>query len=198
MDGVRTLYGATKYAAELLAQEFFDMYGVPGIINRCGVIAGPWQMAKSRPRGGGVVVCSPCVWGTLNYIGHDGYQVRDILHVDDLVDLILRQIDILPEISGEVFDVGGGRETSVSLRELTRLCQEVAGNEIEIGVVDWKRRVTSLGIADFRRWSGRRDGRRRGARARSSKIRAAGLTEDPRVLKPLLAQKSVMVEREST
>ena len=41
MDGLRTLYGATKYAAELLAQEFFHMYGIRGVIDRCGVVAGP-------------------------------------------------------------------------------------------------------------------------------------------------------------
>jgi len=139
MGGMRTLYGATKYAAELLAQEFFHLYGVHGVIDRCGVIAGPWQMARVDQGVVGLWCARHVYGGTLDYIGHGGYQVRDILHVDDLVELILRQIEILPEISGEVFNVGGGREISVSLRELTGLCREVTGNEIEIGIADEER-----------------------------------------------------------
>ena len=46
LDGARTLYGATKLAAELLIAEYADAFGVPAVIDRCGVIAGPWQMGK--------------------------------------------------------------------------------------------------------------------------------------------------------
>ena len=74
-----------------------------------------------------------------DYIGHDGFQVRDILHVDDLVELLLRKIELLPEITGKIFNLGGGRAISVSLRELTTLCQDATGNEIEIDAVDGER-----------------------------------------------------------
>ena len=46
LDGARTLYGATKLAAELLATEYADGFGIRATIDRCGVIAGPWQMGK--------------------------------------------------------------------------------------------------------------------------------------------------------
>ena len=42
----RTLYGATKLAAELLVAEYAANFGLPTVVNRCGVIAGPWQMGK--------------------------------------------------------------------------------------------------------------------------------------------------------
>lgn len=77
--------------------------------------------------------------GELSCIGHGGYQVRDILHIDDLVGLILKQIELLPEIWGEVFNVGGGREIWVSLRELTSLCSEISGRHLDIGTVDDER-----------------------------------------------------------
>jgi len=140
MDGVRTLYGATKYAGELLAQEFFALYGVPGVINRCGVVAGPWQMARVDQGVVGLWCARHVYGGDLSYIGYDGYQVRDILHVDDLARLILRQVELLPGIAGEVFNVGGGREVSVSLRELTRLCEAATGNRLEIGTAEEGRR----------------------------------------------------------
>jgi CDP-paratose 2-epimerase len=46
LDGARTLYGATKLAAELLITEYRSMFGIRTVVDRCGVIAGPWQMGK--------------------------------------------------------------------------------------------------------------------------------------------------------
>lgn len=135
LEGARSMYGATKLCSELLLHEYRDMYGMKGIVNRCGVITGPWQMGKIDQ---GVVV----LWaarhvftGALNYIGYggEGKQVRDMLHVDDLLRLALHQIDHLDELDGETFNVGGGAEVSASLQEMTAMCEEITGNAIDIG-----------------------------------------------------------------
>lgn len=134
LDGARSLYGATKLCSELVMQEYLDMYGVKGVINRCGILTGPWQMGKVDQ---GVVV----LWaarhvfgGRLTYVGYGGHgkQVRDMLHVDDLLALLLHEIDHLDHLSGSVFNVGGGIACSASLRELTELCREITGNDIPI------------------------------------------------------------------
>jgi CDP-paratose 2-epimerase len=46
LEGARTLYGATKLAAELLIAEYAETFGLRAVVDRCGVIAGPWQMGK--------------------------------------------------------------------------------------------------------------------------------------------------------
>ena len=134
LDGARSLYGATKLASELLATEYAAMYGLPVVINRCGVLTGPWQMGKVDQ---GVVV----LWaarhffgGPLKYIGYGGAgkQVRDMLHIDDLARLVWYQLTHLDTVRGQVFNVGGGRGISVSLCELTALCEEITGKHIEI------------------------------------------------------------------
>ncbi len=135
LEGERSLYGATKLSSELVLNEYRAMYGLPAVINRCGVITGPWQMGKVDQ---GVVVlwvARHVLGGSLNYIGFGGTgkQVRDILHIDDLVRLVLHQIDHMAELSGQTFNVGGGRDVSVSLCELTALCREITGNTISIG-----------------------------------------------------------------
>ena len=135
LDGPRSLYGATKLASELLLQEYIDIYGLRGVVNRCGVISGPWQMGKEEQ---GVVALwvARHLWGRgLNYIGFggSGKQVRDILAVDDLFEFLIRQIEMLDSINGQVFNVGGGPEMSISLLELTALCSEVVGRQIPIG-----------------------------------------------------------------
>jgi nucleoside-diphosphate-sugar epimerase len=46
LDGARSFYGTSKLAGEQLIQEYVYSYGMRAIIDRCGVIAGPWQMGK--------------------------------------------------------------------------------------------------------------------------------------------------------
>ena len=46
MNGLKTFYGFTKYASEQLISEFCYVNNIPYIINRCGVISGPWQWGK--------------------------------------------------------------------------------------------------------------------------------------------------------
>ncbi len=137
LEGFRSLYGATKLSSEFLIREFNQFYNIRTVINRCGVITGPWQMGKVDQ---GVVVLwvASHFWKKeLSYLGYGGYgkQVRDILHVDDLFTLIDFQIHNMEKVNGQLFNVGGGRETSVSLKELTAICQEITGNKIKISNV---------------------------------------------------------------
>jgi CDP-paratose 2-epimerase len=137
LSGHRSLYGTTKLAAELLVEEYRAMYGLRAMINRCGVISGPWQMGKVD-QGFVVLWLSRHLFGgPLSYMGFGGHglQVRDVLHVDDLYDLIVRQLNGLNECSGRVFNVGGGMTSSVSLRELTLMSQKISGRTIELGRV---------------------------------------------------------------
>ena len=134
LTGARSLYGATKLASELLIQEYADMYGIDAVINRCGVIAGPWQFGKIDQ---GVVVLwvAKHFWEKeLAYIGFggEGKQVRDILHIEDLFRLIDLQLNRMDEFRGNTFNVGGGRDVSISLKELTNLSKEYTGNIISI------------------------------------------------------------------
>jgi CDP-paratose 2-epimerase len=46
LDGARSLYGATKLASELMIHEYNEFYGLKTVINRCGVLTGPWQWVK--------------------------------------------------------------------------------------------------------------------------------------------------------
>lgn len=134
MDGARTLYGATKLAAELLIEEYRAGLGVPAVINRCGVIAGPWQMGKVDQGVFTHWMLAHHFGRPLTYIGFggEGKQVRDLLHVEDLVDLVERQL-LEPGVwDGRTINVGGGRECSLSLAETTEICRRLTGNEVPI------------------------------------------------------------------
>jgi CDP-paratose 2-epimerase len=116
LEGSRTTYGATKLAAEILLAEYD---AGPWTVVRFGVIAGPWQMGKVDQGVFAHWLLSHRLGLPLRYIGYGGTgkQVRDLLHVDDAVDLIERQL-LDPEAwSGRTFNAGGGRRVSLSLLE---------------------------------------------------------------------------------
>src|SRR5689334_13332090 len=132
LEGARTLYGATKLAAELLTQEYRAALGVPAVIDRCGVIAGPWQMGKVDQGVFTHWMLAHHFRNPLSYIGFGGHgkQVRDLLHIEDLVDLVERQLLDPQKWDGNTVNAGGGREISLSLLETTALCQKLTGNEV--------------------------------------------------------------------
>ncbi len=134
LDGPRTLYGATKLAAELLAVEYAANFELPTAINRCGVIAGPWQMGKVDQGVFAFWLFHHHFGRPLTYIGHGGAgkQVRDLLHIADLVDLVELQLLDPAGWNGFLGNVGGGREVSLSLAETTAICRELTGNEVPI------------------------------------------------------------------
>lgn len=131
----RSLYGATKLASELIVQEYVHTYGLQAIINRCGVIAGPGQFGKADQGVFTLWVANHYFKRALKYTGFGGKgkQVRDLLHPMDLFSLVKKQLSKIDDYSGEVFNIGGGQETSASLLELTSLCQEVVGSKMPIG-----------------------------------------------------------------
>ena len=137
LEGYRTLYGATKLAAEVILQEYIHMYGIRGIINRCGVIAGPWQMGKVDQGVFSLWMLHHYFKKGLKYTGFggSGKQVRDLLHVEDLFELICVQVDRMDDFNGKLYNVGGGVETSLSLLETTELCRKITGNTITLGHV---------------------------------------------------------------
>ena len=134
LDGVRSLYGATKLASELLIGEYAAQFGLRYVINRCGVVTGPGQFGKvdqgvfalwmARHFFG--VPLTYCGWG-----GH-GKQLRDLLDADDLCDLIGAQLQQWNRVNGRTYNVGGGNDVSLSLLECTELCRDITGRDVPI------------------------------------------------------------------
>lgn len=133
LDKARSVYGTTKLASELLLAEYKAFFGLQYVVNRCGVVAGPYQMGKVDQ---GVIA----LWVAMHYwkkdvtyfgYGGTGQQVRDVMHVEDLFNLVDYQIHHFDQVDGETFNAGGGRDCSVSLKELTAVCATITGNKVK-------------------------------------------------------------------
>jgi CDP-paratose 2-epimerase len=104
------------------------------IINRCGVITGPWQMGKVDQGVFALWVAAHHFGLPLSYIGWGGIgkQVRDLLFVDDLCELLDIEISRLADLTGVTYNVGGGDGSSLSLSETTALCRLITSRTVEI------------------------------------------------------------------
>jgi CDP-paratose 2-epimerase len=134
LGGARSLYGATKLASEMFVEEYRVAYGIKTVVNRCGVITGPWQMGKVDQGVFALWMARHYFGGELDYLGYGGTgkQVRDFVHVADLFELVDAQIRDLDLFDGRTFNVGGGLEKSLSLLETTHLCEQITGRKITI------------------------------------------------------------------
>ena len=133
-SGPKSIYGFCKYSSEHLIKEFSFMYKTKYIINRFGVISGPWQFGKQDQ---GFV--SRWVWKHMNkkklsYIGFGGKgaQVRDVIHIQDVCELIALQVKKINKLYDFTVNVGGGRNNAISLKNLTKICQKITLNKIKI------------------------------------------------------------------
>jgi CDP-paratose 2-epimerase len=137
LDGVRSIYGATKLASELLLHEYGASYGLRYVIDRLGVVAGPGQWGTGEQGVFTYWMARHYFGGELTYRGWGGTgkQVRDLLHVDDVWHLVRQQLERWDQVQGGTYNAGGGAAGSLSLCEATRLCQDIAGRRLPVGTL---------------------------------------------------------------
>ena len=137
-----SLYGFSKLASEMLIKEYSYMYNIKYIINRLGVISGPWQFGKVDQGFASLWVERHMNKKKLFYKGYGGHgnQVRDLIHIDDVCEIILMQIKKINSIYNMSFDIGGGINNSINLNQLTKKCQNITNKKIKI----FKERNTSI------------------------------------------------------
>ena len=135
--GPKTIYGVTKLASEMFIEEFSYAFKMKYIINRCAVISGPLQFGKQDQGFVSLWIWKHLIKKKLNYIGYNGLgnQVRDVLHIYDLCDLIDLQIKKINSINNTLFTVGGSKRNSISLKELTKICEKISKNRLNISKV---------------------------------------------------------------
>ena len=118
----------------MLIEEFSYAFGIKYLINRCGVISGPLQFGKQDQGFISLWIWRHIMKQDLKYIGYGGFgnQVRDVLHIDDLCDLIIIQIKKFKRINNKIFSVGGSEKSNISLNKLTKICQNLTKTKLKL------------------------------------------------------------------
>ncbi|WP_144122448.1 NAD-dependent epimerase/dehydratase family protein [Catellatospora sichuanensis] len=133
-QSLHTSLGMSKLSADVLVQEYGIHHGIATASFRNCVIAGAAQSAsKSHGMLGYIMKCAASR-DPFTAIGHGGKQVRDVMHVHDLVRAF--QEVIRSPFPGAVYNVGGGRASNCSVLEAVRLAEEISGNPMDLSHSD--------------------------------------------------------------
>lgn len=112
-------YGCSKGAADQYVHDYGRIYEMPTVVFRMSCIAGPRQFGNEDQGWVAHFLYSALRGAPITVYG-DGYQVRDILHVHDLVDAMLATRNAIERTRSHVFNLGGGLERSVSVIEMLK------------------------------------------------------------------------------
>jgi CDP-paratose 2-epimerase len=124
-----TPYGCSKGGADMYVLDYAKTFGLPTAVFRMSCIYGPHQHGN-EDQGWVAHFLRRASAGEPVTIYGDGAQVRDILHVADLVRALLVTRERIGEMAGSAFNVGGGPRNTISLLELLDLLEELHGERL--------------------------------------------------------------------
>jgi CDP-paratose 2-epimerase len=134
---LHSLFGASKAAGDLVAQEYGRYFGLNVGVFRGGCLTGPAH-AGVELHGFLSYLARVAVEGKpYRIFGYKGKQVRDQIHSADVVAAF--EAFIQDPRPGEVYNLGGGRENSVSVLESIDLFQRLTGNDFPVSYVEQNR-----------------------------------------------------------
>lgn len=160
---MHSVFGVSKVAADLMVQEYGREFEIPTVCFRGGCLTGPGHAGAQLH--GFLSYLMRCTVAGLPYtvFGYEGLQVRDNLHSADVVTAI--ECFHRSPRAGAVYNLGGGRETSCSVREAIAACERIAArplgwtlsDEARAGDHRWWISDVSAFSADFPEWAITRD-----------------------------------------
>ncbi len=145
-----TPYGCSKGAADQYVLDYARSFGVPTAVLRMSCIYGQRQMG-TEDQGWVAHFLIRALEGEPITLYGDGYQVRDILDVRDAVAAYLAVFKNIGRWSGHAFNLGGGPDNAVSLRQIVDAIGEVTGRDPELRFDDWRAGDQRYFVADARR-----------------------------------------------
>jgi CDP-paratose 2-epimerase len=139
-----SLFGVSKAAADLLVKEYGRYFQMPTVCFRGGCLTGPHHAGVQLH--GFLAYLMKCTVMGMPYtvFGYGGKQVRDNMHAHDVVRAFAA-FHANPRV-GAVYNLGGGRQSNVSMLEAIELCQTITGRELRYAVADEAR------VGDHRWW----------------------------------------------
>lgn len=141
-------YGCSKGSADQYVRDYSRIYGLRSVVFRQSCIYGTRQFGLEDQ--GWVAWFSICAaLGRKVKIYGDGRQVRDVLWIDDLVELYLRAIERIEQVRGSVYNIGGGADFTLSLLELIKLLEKETGRKLDYEHHDWRPGDQKVFISDI-------------------------------------------------
>ena len=142
-------YGCSKGTGDQYTRDYERIYGLRSVVFRQSCIYGPRQFGV-EDQGWLAWMTIAAVTGRKITIYGDGKQVRDVLHVDDLLDGYDAAIARIEVAKGRVYNMGGGTQNILAVwAEFGPLLEELLGKKIEVDWADWRPGDQRVFYADY-------------------------------------------------
>jgi len=143
-------YGCSKGAADQYVREYARVYGLRTVVFRMSCIYGPRQWGTEDQGWVAHFLISAALGRPITVYG-DGKQVRDVLFIDDLLDACLRAVGKIDSVAGEVFNIGGGPENTLSLLELLEWLERRLARPVARSFAAWRPGDQRVYVSDISR-----------------------------------------------
>jgi len=144
-------YGCSKGCADQYVRDYSRIYGLPTVVFRMSCIYGPHQFGNEDQGWVAHFAISALNQQPIVIYG-DGKQVRDVLFIDDLLDAFCRVLELGDQLSGTVFNIGGGPDNTISIWcEFSALLRDMIGYSIPVTYRDWRPGDQKVYISDIRK-----------------------------------------------
>ncbi len=144
-------YGCSKGAGDQYMVDYARIYGLKTLTFRQSCIYGPRQFGVEDQGWVAHFVIASVQQRPITIYG-DGKQVRDLLHVSDLVQAYAAGIDRSHTLAGQAFNLGGGPDNTLSVwAEFGPLLAQLLGHPIPVQYGDWRPGDQKVFVADIRR-----------------------------------------------
>jgi CDP-paratose 2-epimerase len=140
-------YGCSKGAADQYVRDYARIFDLPTVVFRMSCIYGTRQFG-TEDQGWVAHFARAIRRGEPLTIYGDGYQVRDILWIGDLVRAMRSAMARIDAVAGEVFNIGGGAQNAVSVRAVIDRLQEIQGGENPSVFADWRPGDQKIYVSD--------------------------------------------------
>jgi hypothetical protein len=150
-NGYAYFSGNSKGAGDQYVRDYHRIYGLPTVVFRQSAIYGPRQFGVEDQ--GWLAYFAICAaLGRSFTIYGDGRQVRDLLYIDDLARAFELAVTHSARAAGQVYNLGGGPERSLSVWTETRpLLEQLAGRQLGVAYGDWRPGDQRIYLSDIRK-----------------------------------------------
>lgn len=144
-------YGCSKGSGDQYVRDYHRIYGIPSMVFRQSCIYGPRQFGV-EDQGWVAWFLIAAVTGKPITIYGDGKQVRDLLYVEDLLNVYDAALERLETAAGKIYNVGGGPAKTMSVwKEFGPILAQLFGHPIEVEHSDWRPGDQRIYVSDIRK-----------------------------------------------
>jgi CDP-paratose 2-epimerase len=145
-------YGCSKGAADQYVRDYARIYGLRSVVFRMSCIAGPRQFGSADQGWVAHFLYSALNGKPLTIYG-DGRQVRDVLYVEDLLCAFEAAYANREKTAGQIYNIGGGLDNTVSLLELMDRVEELTGSRAGYNVAEKRAGDQQIYVTDWGKFS---------------------------------------------